>query len=59
MLLPTLAVTVRRLRDAGHPGIELLCLLVLIAGPIIVIIYLCQPSQVGEPTHTPENHPAI
>jgi uncharacterized membrane protein YhaH (DUF805 family) len=57
MLLPTLAVAVRRLRDAGRRGLELLWLLIPIAGPIIVIMYLCQPSEAGEPMYTPENHP--
>jgi uncharacterized membrane protein YhaH (DUF805 family) len=58
MLLPTLAVAVRRLRDAGRRGIELLWLLIPVAGPIIVIIHLCQPPELGELMHTPGNHRA-
>ena len=50
MMLPIIAVAVRRLRDAGRSGIELLWLPVPIAGPIIVIIYLCQPTQVEAST---------
>ena len=38
------SVTVRRLRDAGYPGFNILLLLIPIAGPIWVIYELCQES---------------
>lgn len=44
-LLPTLAVTVRRLRDTGRPWTELFWLLVPIAGLIVLVIYLREPSN--------------
>jgi uncharacterized membrane protein YhaH (DUF805 family) len=44
-LLPTLAVTVRRLRDAGHNWPELFWILVPIAGIIVLAIYLSKPTK--------------
>jgi uncharacterized membrane protein YhaH (DUF805 family) len=43
-LLPSLAVAVRRLRDAGRSWAELLWLLLPIAGVIVLIVRLCAPS---------------
>ena len=45
ILLPSLAVTVRRLRDAGRTWPELFWLLLPIAGAIILIVHLCDPSK--------------
>ncbi|HEU0206572.1 MAG TPA: DUF805 domain-containing protein [Pseudolysinimonas sp.] len=47
VLLPSLAVTVRRLRDAGRSWSELFWLLLPIAGVIILIVHLCEPSTAG------------
>jgi uncharacterized membrane protein YhaH (DUF805 family) len=44
VLLPSLAVAVRRLRDAGRNWPELFWLLLPIAGLIILIVHLCEPS---------------
>jgi uncharacterized membrane protein YhaH (DUF805 family) len=44
VLLPNLAVSVRRLRDAGHGWANLFYLLVPIAGLVILIVYWTQPS---------------
>jgi uncharacterized membrane protein YhaH (DUF805 family) len=44
VLLPSLAVTVRRLRDAGRSWTQLFWLLLPIAGLIILIVRLCEPS---------------
>ena len=44
VLLPTLAVTVRRLRDAGRKWTELFWLLLPIAGLIVLIVHLSEPS---------------
>ncbi len=41
VLLPSLAVTVRRLRDAGRNWTELFWLLLPIVGAIILIVHLC------------------
>ncbi len=44
VLLPNLAVAVRRLRDAGHGWGHLFWLLVPIAGLVVLVVYLIQPS---------------
>lgn len=45
VLLPTLAVAVRRLRDAGRSWTELFWLLLPVAGLIVLIVRLSEPSQ--------------
>jgi len=44
VLLPSLAMMVRRLRDAGKHWALLFLLFIPIAGLIIVIVLLCKPS---------------
>ncbi len=44
VLLPSLAVAVRRLRDAGREWTELLWILLPIAGLIVLIVRLAEPS---------------
>jgi uncharacterized membrane protein YhaH (DUF805 family) len=44
VLLPSLAVTVRRLRDAGHRWTEIFWILLPIAGAIVLIVRLVDPS---------------
>lgn len=56
VLVPTIAVTVRRLRDTGHSALYLLWLLLPVAGLIVLIVQLTQPartSSVGIPSATP------
>lgn len=50
VLVPTLAVTVRRLRDAGRPWQTIFWILLPIGGLIILIVYLAEPTKpsVGE-----------
>ncbi|GAA2228188.1 DUF805 domain-containing protein [Herbiconiux moechotypicola] len=45
VLLPSLAVAVRRLRDGGNRWTQLFWLLLPIAGLIIIILRLCDPSR--------------
>jgi uncharacterized membrane protein YhaH (DUF805 family) len=45
VLLPTLAVGVRRLRDAGYGWGYLFLALIPIVGGIILIVLLCKPSR--------------
>lgn len=52
VLLPTLAVSVRRLRDAGRNWTELFWLLLPIVGAIILIVHLCDPSKPAQPVVT-------
>jgi uncharacterized membrane protein YhaH (DUF805 family) len=58
VLLPTLAVTVRRLRDAGYEWGNLFWLLLPVAGMIVLIVLCAQPSRVPLPSHFPANPPA-
>ena len=44
-VVPVLAVTVRRLRDAGRSWAELFWLLLPIAGLIVLIVHLPEPSR--------------
>jgi uncharacterized membrane protein YhaH (DUF805 family) len=46
-LVPSLAVAVRRLRDAGRSWAELFWILLPIAGIIVLIIRWCEPSKPG------------
>jgi uncharacterized membrane protein YhaH (DUF805 family) len=57
ILVPSLAVTVRRLRDAGRTWPELFWLLLPIVGPIILIIHLCDPSRTRTDQVTAERPP--
>jgi uncharacterized membrane protein YhaH (DUF805 family) len=45
VLLPSLAVAVRRLRDAGRSWTQLFWILLPIAGLIILIVRFCEPSR--------------
>ncbi|MGL5867105.1 MAG: DUF805 domain-containing protein [Dermatophilaceae bacterium] len=45
VVLPSLAVAVRRLRDAGHHAWSLLVLLVPVAGQVVVAMLCCQPTR--------------
>ncbi|SDZ42754.1 DUF805 domain-containing protein [Herbiconiux ginsengi] len=61
-LLPTLAVTVRRLRDAGRSWAELFWLLLPIAGLIVLIVHLCdapRPPVLGTAPHGALADPVI
>jgi uncharacterized membrane protein YhaH (DUF805 family) len=50
LLLPSLAVTVRRLRDSGYGWGHLFWLLVPIAGIFVLIAFLAQPTKPAEAT---------
>lgn len=45
IFLPSLAVTVRRLRDAGHSWADLFWILLPVVGLIVLIVHLCDPSR--------------
>lgn len=45
LLIPGLAVMVRRLRDAGFHWAMLFLLFIPLVGPIVVIVLLCQPGR--------------
>jgi len=48
ILLPSLAVGVRRLHDIGKSGWNYLLALIPLVGAIILIVWFCRDSQSGE-----------
>ncbi len=48
VLIPTLAVMVRRLHDIDKSGWWVLIGLVPIAGPIVLIVFFCLDSTIGD-----------
>lgn len=48
LTIPNIAVSVRRLHDVGKSGSYLFLGLIPFAGPIILLITLCEDSQRGE-----------
>ncbi len=53
VLLPGLAVCVRRLHDIGKTGWLLLLALIPIVGEIILIVWFCKDSQPGDNQYGP------
>lgn len=51
ILLPSLAVSARRLHDTGRSGWWQLLVFVPIVGWIVLLIWFCQPSNVGHNIH--------
>ena len=49
LCLPGIAVTVRRLRDAGYNWPYIFISLIPFVGPIIFIVLLCKPTKVEYP----------
>ena len=53
VILPSLAVAVRRLHDTGRSGWWLLIGLVPLVGPIVLIVFCAQDSQPGTNQYGP------
>ncbi|MET7489559.1 DUF805 domain-containing protein [Streptomyces sp. NPDC005538] len=53
ILLPSLAVGVRRLHDTGRSGWWLLFGIVPIAGPITLLVFTCSDSEPGDNQYGP------
>ncbi|MDR1730452.1 MAG: DUF805 domain-containing protein [Prevotellaceae bacterium] len=53
LLIPSLAVSVRRLHDIGKSGWWLFLLLIPVIGWIIIFVWDCQDSQPGENQYGP------
>lgn len=53
VLLPGLAVAVRRLHDTGRSGWMILLGLIPLVGFIILIVFMCQDSQEGSNPYGP------
>jgi uncharacterized membrane protein YhaH (DUF805 family) len=58
ILLPTLAVGVRRLRDAGYPWGWMFFLLIPFAGAVLLVILWVQPTKDTAPPPPPPAPPA-
>lgn len=48
LLVPGLAVTVRRLHDSGKSGWYILISLIPLVGTILLLVAVCKDSQLGE-----------
>lgn len=59
VLLPSLAVGVRRLHDTGRSGWWLLIVLLPIAGPIALIVFAAQDSEAGSNDYGPNPKGAL
>ena len=58
VLLPSIAVMVRRFHDRGHSGWMALILLAPVVGLIAVIVFMALPSERGDNRHGPYPHRA-
>ena len=60
VLLPALAVSVRRLHDTGKSGLFVLLGLIPLVGALILIYFYAQASQPGDNQYgdNPKDHPA-
>ena len=62
LILPSLAVGIRRLHDTGRSGWWLLIALVPLAGAIVLLVFYCQDSEPGpnrfgsSPKEAPAEH---
>ena len=52
-LIPTLAVSVRRLHDTGRSGWWLLLSLIPLIGAIVLLVFFVQDSAAGDNAHGP------
>ncbi|HEU5271777.1 MAG TPA: DUF805 domain-containing protein [Jatrophihabitans sp.] len=53
LILPSLAVTVRRLHDTGRSGWWILIGLIPFVGAIVLLVFECQDSQPGSNNYGP------
>ena len=58
-LLPMLGLAVRRLHDGGNSALQLLWLLMPIAGLIVIVLRLCDPSRAATPGVAPADTVAV
>ncbi|MEM8859638.1 MAG: DUF805 domain-containing protein, partial [Chloroflexota bacterium] len=56
IIIPTLAVSSRRLHDTGRSGLWFLIVLVPFIGPLVLFVFFVQPSELGTNFWGP--HPA-
>lgn len=48
LTIPSLAVAVRRLHDLGKSGWNFLFILIPLVGPILLLVWYCQPGTAGD-----------
>jgi uncharacterized membrane protein YhaH (DUF805 family) len=53
MILPNLAVGVRRLHDTGRSGWSMFIILIPFVGAILLLVWYCQDSQFGDNQYGP------
>ena len=53
LLIPCIAVAVRRLHDSNRSGWWLLLGLIPLIGTIVILVFMCQDSQPGENQYGP------
>jgi uncharacterized membrane protein YhaH (DUF805 family) len=53
ILIPSIAVSIRRLHDTNRTGWWMLISFIPILGPIVLLIFLVQDSQIGENRYGP------
>jgi uncharacterized membrane protein YhaH (DUF805 family) len=53
ILIPSIAVSIRRLHDTNRTGWWMLISFIPIIGPIVLLIFLVQDSQIGENRYGP------
>lgn len=58
-VLPSLAVTVRRLHDTGHAGVFLFINIIPLVGFVVLLIWFCQPGTLGPNQYGPAVTPAL
>jgi uncharacterized membrane protein YhaH (DUF805 family) len=54
VLLPSLAVGVRRLHDTSRSGAWILIALIPVIGPIVLLVFTVQPGTVGPNVYGPD-----
>jgi uncharacterized membrane protein YhaH (DUF805 family) len=59
VLIPSIAVSIRRLHDTGRSGWWLLIALIPFIGAIILLVFMVQDSQPGENQYGPNPKTAI
>jgi uncharacterized membrane protein YhaH (DUF805 family) len=57
LFVPTLAATARRLHDTGKSGWWMLLHLIPVAGTLVLVIFLIQPTQMMDNEFGPVAHP--
>ncbi|WP_416395346.1 MULTISPECIES: DUF805 domain-containing protein [unclassified Curtobacterium] len=59
VFVPTLAVTVRRLRDAGHRWQNVFWLLLPVVGFVVLVVRLCEPGVPNGPERSGDPSTAV